>query len=230
MRYIAKTMPNRKYPHIQIGQKFERLEVIEDAGRSKTGIKLWVCQCKCGTVRAFFENNLQTHVSRSCGCLNKELLGNYSRTHGMSKSNEYSIWADLKGKILDPDHRDYGSYGAKGIGMDEGWANSFQLFFNHLGFRPSLLHVVTRISKENGYFPGNVRWATRKEVSRDRRSNRFLTLKGETLTLAEWAERIGMTPEAISARIKRGYSEDELFLPSYVPREIATLNSDQVVG
>lgn len=50
------------------------------------------------------------------------------------------------------------------------------------------------------YTHGNVRWATRKEQSRNRRVTRKWTHNGETLSLGEWAERTGIPYSALAHR------------------------------
>ncbi len=54
-----------------------------------------------------------------------------------------------------------------------------------------------------GYEPGNVRWATWKEQARNRNGNTRLTHNGETKTLAEWAESVGMAFHTLHARLSR---------------------------
>ena len=39
------------------------------------------------------------------------------------------------------------------------------------------------------YEPGNCKWATRSEQGRNKRNNRLVMYEGETLCVAEWAER-----------------------------------------
>ena len=75
--------------------------------------------------------------------------------------------------------------------------------------RPSDKHSVDRIDNERGYEPGNVRWATLTEQARNRRSNSHLTAFGETLTIAEWAERTGLHRGTIESRIGYGMSPEK---------------------
>jgi len=54
-------------------RRFGRLVVIEAAGTSVYGNKLWACRCDCGQVKNVGSNHLVgTHPARSCGCLQKE--------------------------------------------------------------------------------------------------------------------------------------------------------------
>jgi 5-methylcytosine-specific restriction endonuclease McrA len=51
------------------GQRFTRLTVKEFIGGGK-----WLCVCDCGTEKAFYTQNLKRELSKSCGCLNVELV------------------------------------------------------------------------------------------------------------------------------------------------------------
>jgi hypothetical protein len=61
-----------------VGQKFGRWLVIEkviDVKRMSNG-RRWLCQCDCGTKRMVYERFLKDGQSKSCGCLQKEMLSN----------------------------------------------------------------------------------------------------------------------------------------------------------
>ena len=56
------------------GKRFDRLEVLRDAGRSPDKSILWECRCDCGTVCLKRSGDLRSGKSRSCGCLRTELI------------------------------------------------------------------------------------------------------------------------------------------------------------
>jgi hypothetical protein len=45
--------------------------------------------------------------------------------------------------------------------------------------------------------------------ARNRRSNLFLTWHGETLCITDWASRLGINQQTLSARLTRGWSAEE---------------------
>lgn len=53
------------------GQRFGRLTVIKEAGRSKQGHCLWLCHCDCGNEVVAMGSSLFAGYKRSCGCLEK---------------------------------------------------------------------------------------------------------------------------------------------------------------
>ena len=60
-----------------IGEKFERLTVIEYAGKAKNGSHLVKCVCDCGTEKIIRLCSLRDGSIKSCGCLHKELLAKW---------------------------------------------------------------------------------------------------------------------------------------------------------
>lgn len=56
-------------PKIQIGQRFEKLLVIEKTSIRETGYVVWKCKCDCGNEKLVKSSNLTFGVVKSCGCL-----------------------------------------------------------------------------------------------------------------------------------------------------------------
>ena len=133
----------------------------------------------------------------------------------ISKHPLHRIWRSMRQRCVNPNDPRYPKYGARGIKVCARW-DSFQDFVDDVGTRPSgvgkggrALYSLDRINNDGDYEPGNVRWATAKEQARNASYNRLLTSNGETLLLCEWAERLGVQPTAISARIKSGWTVAE---------------------
>lgn len=57
----------------------------------------------------------------------------------------------------------------------------------------------------------NVRWATRTENCRNRRSNKRITYRGETKTMVEWTDVLGLNVAAVDKRIAAGWSIERAF-------------------
>jgi hypothetical protein len=113
-------------------------------------------------------------------------------THGKRYTPEYAAWIGMRRRCYDTRRRDYVRYGGRGITVCPEWANDFQAFYRDLGLRPSPSHSIDRIDGSGPYEPGNVRWATKKQQSENRCNARIVTYGGETLTLTEWAKKIGI--------------------------------------
>lgn len=132
---------------------------------------------------------------------------------------EYHAWVAMKQRCYDKNCRPYRNYGARGITVCAKWHN-FWAFLSDVGLRPSPKHSIDRINNEGNYEPGNVRWATQSQQLANTRRTRLLTFNGETLPLAHWAKRLGMSQGTLHGRIvKRGWPvEKALSLPPITAR------------
>lgn len=138
----------------------------------------------------------------------------YQERHGcaatLDRTPEYIVWLSMVSRCTNPRHSSYRHYGARGIRICDRWLDSFTLFLADMGERPSLSHTIDRIDNDGNYEPTNCRWATKKEQARNRRGNVSFTAQGVVATVAEWAERMGVTCSMLYARKKRGWLEREI--------------------
>jgi len=52
----------------EIGKKYGKLTVIQQGGKTPSGITKWVCKCECGNQVEVQGVNLRRGVTTSCGC------------------------------------------------------------------------------------------------------------------------------------------------------------------
>lgn len=69
-----------------------------------------------------------------------------------------------------PNHIGYPRYGGSAISVCKEWRESFIVFLQDMGERPSNDHSLDRIENRFGYFPSNCRWATLALQLENRRS------------------------------------------------------------
>ncbi len=55
------------------GQKFGRLTAIKRVANNKRGEAMWLCRCECGNEKEVSASLLRKGVTKSCGCLRKEM-------------------------------------------------------------------------------------------------------------------------------------------------------------
>lgn len=125
--------------------------------------------------------------------------------HGRSNSTEYAIWRGMIRRCHDTTNSAYRFYGARGVTVCDAWRSDFVEFFRDMGARPSQDHSIDRIDTTGPYAPENCRWATREQQANNTRSNARLTFNGETLTVSQWARKIGVCVATLSHRIMRGW-------------------------
>ena len=62
------------------GQKFGRLTVTKRVfPNDKYRHSMWLCKCECGNEKIVNERSLKGGLTKSCGCLQKEITGNLHR-------------------------------------------------------------------------------------------------------------------------------------------------------
>lgn len=204
-------MPNK----IELkGRKFGRLTVIEQ--NPDKGIRselIWNCLCACGNIVSVRGLNLRSGHTKSCGCLQIEATKNIEGNHNMSKSKFYRTWESMKRRCMVKTADDYDRYGGRGIKVCKRWMD-FSNFKEDL-YSSYLVHckkygeketTIDRIDNNGSYEPKNVRWATYKVQSRNKRNSRLLRYKGKLRTLAYWSERSCINYATIYDRLKRGWS------------------------
>lgn len=117
------------------------------------------------------------------------------------KQKLHEAWRHMLHRCENEEHFAYKDYGGRGITVCEEW-HSFNTFLEWAisnGFSFGLTLDRTDVNK--GYEPSNCRWVTWKEQGNNRRTNVFLTFNGKTQSMAQWADELGITREALHRRI-----------------------------
>jgi len=182
------------------GQRFGRLTVVGCVGRNQFDHVLWLCRCDCGNEKQATTSSLRGGRTVSCGCYSP------SRTHGLSKTPEYKVWTAMVQRCTTAKHQAYKDYGGRGIKVCDRWRHSFENFLADMGPRPGKGYSLDRINNNGHYEPGNCRWATQTEQTNNHRNNHRLTLGGETLTINQWAKKLGVRDTAIHRRLAMGWT------------------------
>src|ERR1700684_2689322 len=105
-------------------------------------------------------------------------------------------------RCCNPKQKHYDKYGGRGISVCDHWLASFDNFNADMGARPTLKHTLERVDNDGNYEPGNCKWATKKEQSRNTRTNVNITFNGETMCLSAWAEKVGLDRRTLDYRIR----------------------------
>lgn len=178
------------------GQRFGSL-VVKERAPDRGGRVAWFCVCDCGRTQ-IKRTQVFTRTkwpALSCG-----------RCIGSAEFRaEYNAWFGMRDRCHNPKNISFLSYGGRGVVVCERWRDDFHAFLQDIGRRPRKTDSVDRINNDGHYEPGNVRWATRREQSNNRRTNRFFTVNGRTQTLAEWARERGSNYCTVQYRIRAGW-------------------------
>lgn len=186
------------------GQVFGRLTAIARLPNIKKS-PAYLCKCSCGAEAVLRSGALLSGNTRSCGCLKIESQKS-AKKHGMTHTPEYNAWAKMWGRTSNPRNKNYALY--KNRRPPESWRD-FGVFFSDVGLRPSAKHSLDRINNDLPYGPGNCRWATSDVQHNNTSSNLILSYQGKSKTVAQWAADLGISPQTLYSRLKRGFSTEE---------------------
>lgn len=196
----------RKYPEPKSGDRIGIRTVVGSAGKDKDGKRVWMVVCDCGTERVISEGEVRAR--QSCGCKRIETTIKAKTTHGDCKSKEFMAWAAMMTRCRNPKQACFKNYGGRGISVCTRW-QKYEHFLADMGRKPSLRHTLERIDNDGNYEPKNCRWATRSEQALNKRNNRWISFGKETLTLTEWARKLGCSNAMISQRLDKGWSVEK---------------------
>lgn len=186
-----------------LGKKYGRLTVIEYVGQNHRGKSMWKCRCDCGNTSIVLGTRLTSGQTKSCGCYNTETIKERVTTHGMSKTRLYNIWKGMLKRCYYENSTNYEHYGKKGIRICEEWLNfeGFRDWATTHGYADNL--TIDRMDNDSNYSPDNCRWVDMKTQERNTTRNKFITFRGETHCLIEWAEIVGINYRTLQGRIFR---------------------------
>ena len=158
------------------GNRKGSLVAVESTGvKSGNGDYIWKFLCDCGKYCERTIGNFNGKGNnQSCGeCNRKEMIVRCEKrkTHGFPKNHKtYKAWCKIKERCYNPSSKDYATYGARGIGMEESFREDFLAFYEEVGEAPDdgQRWSIDRIDHTRGYERGNMRWATDFQQARNK--------------------------------------------------------------
>jgi hypothetical protein len=123
----------------------------------------------------------------------------------------------MKNRCNNPKATQYKWYGGRGIKVCDRWNKSFLDFFADMGQAPTEKHTIEREDNNGNYEPGNCKWATQAEQSKNQRPRSttvYLTHDGKTMSVTEWAKHLGVDRQMLFMRIRKGWDIESLLDPT----------------
>lgn len=191
-----------------VGEKFGKLTVLALYQKGKHS--KWICKCECFNFHIAVGGNLKSGVTRSCGCLMREVKRDLSKIikHGKYKSQEFNTWHMMLQRCYKKNATGYENYGGRGIKVCDRWRDSFQNFYEDMGNKPSQDHTLDRIDVNGDYELSNCKWSTKFQQSVNQRTRKDNTsgVRGVSKSKKSWLSYINVN----GSRIRLGlYSNKE---------------------
>ena len=124
----------------------------------------------------------------------------------------YSIRSLMIDRCENTSAERYPDYGGRGISICKEWREDFDAFADWAkenGYEEGL--TIDRINNDGNYEPGNCRWVTKREQNRNKRTSLMVEYRGETKSLVEWCEELGLRYDPIHNRITKGWDVEAAF-------------------
>ena len=185
------------------GEQFNRWTVLTSGHYGQ--LDKVPCKCNCGTVKGVKRITLVRGTSQSCGCRRSEVSKAQFDPHAISHHTLFPRWKAMHDRCYNKSHEAYSRYGDRGITVCEQWHghDGFLQFVVDMGMPPTG-GTLDRKNNDLGYSPCNCRWITLKQQQRNKSSNRWITIRGQTKCMSEWAESC-KHGDLFCLRIKRGW-------------------------
>lgn len=194
------------------GQKVGMLTVLSRiSGASGGGNVVWACVCDCGSFVARnssrLSHSIRTGKKSNCGCEGS------NKKHNLTYKAKrlYMVWSSMKARCYRATCKDFKNYGGRGISVCDDWRNDFSSFYHwamSTGYTEGI-STIERIDVDGNYCPENCTWIVNERQALNTRKVIFLTAKGKTQSLSDWAAELGMRPNTIKTRLRLGWLVDD---------------------
>lgn len=135
----------------------------------------------------------------------------------------YTVWWNMLERCNNPNNHNYHGYGGRGISVCDDWLGScgyknFEKWAINNGYKENL--TIDRIDVNKGYDSTNCRWVTITEQANNRRTNRIITYKNVTDTLANICRKFDKDYMLVNNRLQKGWEvQKALDTPKYSSRK-----------
>lgn len=184
------------------GRKFGKLTAIRRSLVRVHGHLPWVWLCDCGKQIERMASPITSGRQVSCGC-HRDYQSRLRKKHGAWKTKTYRCWIRMKARATGREPQNRRHYFERGITVSPRWLADFSAFLEDMGECPKGMSIE-RIDNDGPYEPGNCRWATQHDQTRNTRRTVRVVVRGVEMCLKDACFEIGASYDAVRARIRRG--------------------------
>lgn len=164
---------------IEVGHRFGSRVVVKESesrvrsdGKKERYVEV---RCDCGVQTEVALTNLR--AGKSTGCSRCHGCHSHGRPvkHGLTSGGAhpyYSVHNSMMHRCYNVNNKDYIYYGGRGISVYKPWHDVvvfLEWLENVLGPKPDASYSLDRINNDGDYEPSNLRWASKKEQTNNRR-------------------------------------------------------------
>lgn len=128
----------------------------------------------------------------------------------------YRVLQDMKSRCYNSKNNNYKNYGGKGIIICDEWNKDYLKFEEWAlsnGYdknAPRGKCTIDRINPNGNYEPNNCRWVDMRTQLYNTSQNAYITANGETLTVMQWANKLGVSFSFLENRRVRGWKDEDI--------------------
>lgn len=154
--------------------------------------KCFEVKCNCGKEKQLREYDFRKQITKSCGCLAKEVAKNQCadnfKRHGLYNEKIYGIWRNMKERCYREKNNRYYVYGGRGITIQQNWIDDFLEFYKWAlksGYVVGL--SIERIDINKGYSEDNCTWIPLKNQSQNKSNNYKIYNENTSYNLSQFS-------------------------------------------
>lgn len=138
---------------------------------------------------------------------------------GLSKTDPfYQIFNHIRQRCNGKTNKDYSRYGGRGIkflweSYEDFKKDMYESYVAHK--KKHKTTTIERLNVNGHYEKVNCIWITIQEQAKNRRTSRYITYGGATLTIADWAYRLSTSRQAIRYRLESGWDVESIIMTPF---------------
>lgn len=163
--------------------------------------------CDCGKVKQPRLDAILLGKQVSCGCHRDSQNKVANLSHGMggkgtARHPMYISWDNMVQRIINPNSVNYKWYGGKGISLDSLWLD-FAQFKVDMESTWFVGGTIERVDNRLGYSKSNCKWVSKSEQALNRSSTYRLNYMGNSYSVSELADSLGLNPQVLRHKLNR---------------------------
>lgn len=136
--------------------------------------EIWLYQCMCGNRRKIKKYSVKIGITKSCGCLRKEITIKRFTKHGLRATDFYNVFNSIKQRCNNKNSTGFYKYGARDIkclwkNFNEFKIDMYKSYLKHVKKYGQNKTQIDRTNNNGNYCKENCKWVTPSENAFNRK-------------------------------------------------------------